>query len=315
MRRCRVGNPAGQLQGVSVRAARRNIRKSLDRVVGPPVRDELHRHQLRQGFKPDQGTQILLSLRYQELLRSGGPLPSFAEVGFRAFSQYDEDGILLYLLALAGHGGRRCVEIGCGNGIESNTANLVVNHNWNGLMVDGNPSAIDQARGFFSSHPDVFIYPPKCLCSWVTAENVNSLLVDSGFAGPIDVLSLDIDGIDLWVWKALTVAQPRVVVVEYNTHWRAGESFAVRYDPQFVGDFERGYVGASLSAFVKVGRERGYRLVGCNRHQFNAFFVRGGVAEAALPEVSEESCLGHPRLLEEQARMRDRLRASDWVAV
>lgn len=90
----------------------------------------------------DKATQILLSLKYKEWLRHRMPLPSFEEVGFRAFSQNEEDGILLYIFSLIGTTNRKAVEIGAGNGTECNTANLIVNHGWTALLVDGNEANV-----------------------------------------------------------------------------------------------------------------------------------------------------------------------------
>jgi len=53
------------------------------------------------------------------------------------------------------------------------------------------------------------------------------------------------------------------------------------------------YYGASLSAFVKLGKQKGYRLVGCERYGFNAFFVREGIAEEVLPEIAPCECFHH----------------------
>jgi hypothetical protein len=55
--------------------------------------------------------------------------------------------------------------------------------------------------------------------------------------------------------------------------------------------------GASLPAFVKLARAKGYRLVGIQSLGFNAFFVRDGVGDALVPERSAEECYaGNPRL-------------------
>jgi hypothetical protein len=67
-------------------------------------------------------TQIHLVLKYRETLRSGVPLPSFRDIGFRVYSQNDEDGILLYVFALIGTANRKLVDIGCGGIFGSNTA-------------------------------------------------------------------------------------------------------------------------------------------------------------------------------------------------
>jgi hypothetical protein len=77
--------------------------------------------------------------------------------------------------------------------------------------------------------------------------------------------------------------------------WSVDRSVTVPYKPDFDRfDTHPDYFGASLSAFVKLGRKKGYRLVGCNRYAFNAFFVRCGIGEDVLPEISPDLCLQHP---------------------
>jgi hypothetical protein len=106
------------------------------------------------------------------------------------------------------------------------------------------------------------------------------------------LLSLDIDGNDLWVWRAITAIQPRVVVIEYNAAFGPGRSLSVQYDPAF-DRFKYHpsgiYHGASLSAMANVGREKGYVLVGCESHGVNAFFVQRELATSAdLIEMTPE---------------------------
>src|SRR5210317_776510 len=74
------------------------------------------------GQGVDKGTQLLLSLKYQDLARSGTVLP-FHDVEFRNFSQNGEDGILHYIFALIGTTNKRCIEICAGTGIECNCTN------------------------------------------------------------------------------------------------------------------------------------------------------------------------------------------------
>ena len=66
-------------------------------------------------------------------------------------------------------------------------------------------------------------------------------------------------------------------------------------DPELTGPssfFERYtvYHGASLPAFVKLARTKGYRLIGANSIGFNAFFMRDDVGADEFPEVSAQSC-------------------------
>jgi hypothetical protein len=239
-------------------------------------------------------SQILLSLKYKELLHHQVALPSFRDVEFRAFSQNGEDGILLYLFSLLGTTNRRCVEICAGDGIQCNTANLIVNHGWTGLLFDGNEQRVAQGKEFYANGKDTFFKPPTFVQAWITAENVNSLVAANHFAGDIDLLSLDIDGMDYWVWKALDCIQPRVVLLESRVEWGPEKAVTIPYDPNFVMEFDGSpwYGGASLPAFVKLAREKGYRLVGSTRLGFNVFFIRCGLGEDVFPEVAASEITG-----------------------
>ncbi len=241
----------------------------------------------------DQAVQVMLAMHYRHLLHEGAPLPRFEETEFRAFSQNGEDGILLFLFALIGTTNKRSVEIGASNGTSCNTANLIINHGWNGLLVDGAQREVEEGRRWYSQHPDTAAQPPAFVHAWVTRENVNEVVGGAGFGGEIDLLSLDIDGNDYWVWEALDCISPRVVVLEYRTFWGPERAVTIPYRPGFVAE-HGDYAGASLPAFVKLGKRKGYRLVGCQRLCFNAFFVRDGVGEEVLPEAPASACFSHP---------------------
>jgi hypothetical protein len=239
-----------------------------------------------------QISQVLLRLQYQELARRGGPLPAFPDVEFRSFSQNSEDGILLYLFSLLGTTTRRAVEICAGDGIECNTANLIVNHGWQGLLIDGDRESIARGQEFYAKCRTTFVSPPTLAASWVTAENVNGLITNNGFGGDVDLLSLDLDGNDYWIWKAIDAVTPRVIVLEFNAACGPEKRLTIPYDPDFRLDFSiQPYrCGASLPAFAKLGREKGYRLVGVQSLGFNAFFVRAGLGEDLLPERTPREC-------------------------
>ena len=62
----------------------------------------------------------------------------------------------------------------------------------------------------------------KAVCAWITPETVNDLLERNGFAGEVDLLSVDVDGVDYWVWQAITVCSARLVMLEYNSMFGRG---------------------------------------------------------------------------------------------
>lgn len=263
-------------------------------------------------------SQLLLIQNYQALLHAGKPLPHFADVEFRAFSQNGEDGILLFLFALLGAGRRRVLEICAGEGRECNSANLIINHGWEGLLFDGNLENVRRGRQFFASHPDTFTQPPRFVQDWITRENINQLVKDNGFTGEMDLLSLDIDGVDYWLWEALDIVSPRVVVAETQCIWGNTRAVTVPYDPQFragfVGNFGI-YCGASLPAFIRLAARKGYRFVGVQRYGFNAFFVRNDVGRDVLPATDPAISLDVPFVRWAQENLLPLVKDKTWVEV
>ena len=246
-----------------------------------------------------QITQVLLRLKYRDLARSGIGLPAFPDVEFRCYSQNGEDGILLYIFSLLGTTNRRVVEICAGDGIECNAANLIINHGWQGLLVDGDADQVARGLAYYSTCGTTWVGPPTFIHAWLTAENVDAVVASAGFGGPIDLLSIDVDGNDYWIWKALDCVSPRVVVLEFNGSCGPERSLTMSYQPDFRLDLTKPpyRCGASLPAFVKLAREKGYRLVGVQSLGFNAFFVRDGLEEKLLPERSARECYERtPRL-------------------
>jgi len=238
--------------------------------------------------------QILLSLRYRDRSHAGGPSLGFDDVGFDVFSSTGEDGILLYILSTIGFETRRCIDIGAGGVDGSNVANLILHHGFDALLIDGDASSMRATERFYARHNPLAV--PSCVAAIVTADNVDQLIEDQGYAGEADVLCLDIDGVDYWIWNAIEEVQSRVVVVEYQDILGPERSWTVPYKPDFnVHDYDvnrdnRNYCGASLTAFTKLAERKGYRLVGCNRGGWNAFYVKCGLADEALPAVSVQSC-------------------------
>lgn len=293
-----------------IRRVKAGLRKVLDSIFGPYFASA------RQSTPADKAAQILLCMKYRALSRDPASLPRLEEVGFRAFSQNDEDGILLYIFSLIGMQNRMAVEICAGDGIESNTANLIINHGWTGLLFDGDEASVERGQKFYVSSKDTQVFPPRLVHAWIEVENVNRLIQENGFEGEVDLLSLDLDGVDYWIWRAINVITPRVVVLEYHNIWGPDRSVTVPYRRDFDRhDTHPDYCGASLPAFVKLGREKGYRLVGCNRYGFNAFFVRAGVGEDVLPEIPCKECFRHLQARTgQESRLPDVLQ-HEWVDV
>ena len=235
-----------------------------------------------------------LFIRYQSLAKAG-TLPSIDDTGYRVYSQFDEDGIFVFLFAVAGTANKTFVDIGASDGINSNCANLAINFGWHGLFIDGNAQAIAHGEQFYQAHPDTFLYPPRFVSAMVNRSNINAIISGAGFSGEIDLVSIDIDGNDYWIWDALECVHPRVVCIE--THIEFGmNDVVVPYDENYVYPGKHpDYHGASPVAMANLAKRKGYRLVGANLYGFNTIYVRSDLAPDLIPAVTVEHILRHPR--------------------
>ena len=98
----------------------------------------------------EQMIQVGISNQYKIMTSLSNKLnnffPKFIDTGFKVYSQFDEDGILLYIFSLIGFTNRKIIEICCGHGKECNTANLIINHACNGLLFDGDEKNIEMEK-------------------------------------------------------------------------------------------------------------------------------------------------------------------------
>jgi hypothetical protein len=231
-------------------------------------------------------------LYYQDCLKKN-TLPDFNDTGFKVFSQFEEDGKLLYLFSIIGMGSKTFVDLGSHDGINSNCANLLIHFGWKGLFVDADKKVIGRGRHFYKRYPDPWCYKPKFLHSFLTKENVNSIIENHDISGEIELLSIDIDGNDYWIWKALNVIQPKVVLIESQVAF-GHHDLVIPYAEKITADVSDRSYGASNVALTKLANEKGYRLVGSNEYGNNLFFVKNGIADAEIPEIAAESTLTHP---------------------
>jgi hypothetical protein len=248
--------------------------------------------------------------KYQSY-KAEGNCPELKSTGFKNFSQFEEDGLLLYIISLIDNVQPIFFEFGSDDGINSNSANLHFHHDWTGLFIDANSKAIERGRYFFKKHGNRKTKAPVFLESLITRENINELILQGGLKGEIGLMSIDIDGNDYWVWEAIHAITPQVVIIE--THNEFGlYDIVVPYDPNYVYPGKHpDYHGASPVAMTNLAKSKGYRLVGCNELGFNFIFVRNGLAPE-LPEVSVESVLTHPSNIAAQEKF-EAIKGWDYV--
>ena len=235
----------------------------------------------------ERNASAALFSRYPEIAADLPYATMLARHEFRVSSQNGEDGIIAFVFSQIGTTDCRFVEFGSGDGRQCNTASLSVNFGWTGLLMDADAQKVRAAVAHYTQLGlSEAVRVRHCL---VTTENINTELRESGFLGEIDLLSIDIDGNDYWVWEAIRLVQARVVVIEYNATFGRERAVAIPYSPDF-NRFDAHpsgrYHGASLKALELLGRIKGYSLVGCNSDGVNAFFVRSDLLSGRLRAIS-----------------------------
>jgi hypothetical protein len=223
-------------------------------------------------------------------------------------SQNGEDGIIVYIFSILPPVKKRyCVEFGAWDGrYLSNCFNLVRNLGWHGLFIEANDKKFEQLLLNHGSSKNI-----TCLKRFVEFDGANrldNLINEANFPLEFDLLSIDIDGADYFVWQSVERFRPRVVIIEFNP--------SVPNDVAFVQAKDMNTnQGASLLALIMLGKQKGYELIcvtTCNAiFVLNEFYPLFGLASNHITSLyspisdgrifhgydSYVHICGHPRFL------------------
>lgn len=215
----------------------------------------------------------------------------------RVFSQNGEDGVLAEILRRIGVGEQRYfVEFGVESGREGNCVYLADIAGWRGLFMDGDERFFTALQQKYRASE--LVHTTNAM---VMPENVQELFAAAEVPSEPDVLSIDVDGTDYWIWEAIKDYRPRVVVVEYNSALDPRRRLVQPADYE-VGWDGTDYFGASLAAMRSLGERKGYRLVHAELSGVNAFFVREDLAEGRMPDAEDILLRGVPNYFQRGIR-------------
>lgn len=214
------------------------------------------------------------------------------EASFDIFTYHGEDGIIFYLASLSKGIPPTFVDIGSGDCIKSNCSTLAVHFGWEGLFIDKDKKQLDVGKRFyqrkrFEGSLLEFVQAE------ITEENVNQVLRTAGFNEGVGLLSIDIDGNDYWIWKAIECIQPEIVVIEAKVEFGL-RNLVVPYGKNNHHGADKMYNGASVEAIRLLGMKKGYKLAGANKQGYNLFFVR---SEYPVPETTSSDILNNPDII------------------
>jgi hypothetical protein len=212
------------------------------------------------------------------------------QYGYKVYSQNDEDGILSEIFRRIGTTNRKFVEFGVQNGLECN-GHFLLHKGWQGLWIEGSPDYCKQICNYFKG--PIANKQLNAVNAFINKDNINDLILRGDMNGDIDLLSIDIDGNDYYVWKAINCVNPRVVCIEYNAKFPPDFEFVMKYNENHIWDGSDNQ-GASLKSLEILANELGYQLVGTNLSGVNVFFVKKELAKDLFVQPATSENLYNP---------------------
>jgi len=186
----------------------------------------------------------------------------------REFSQHGEDGVIEKIFEIIEPGPKFCVEFGAFDGVNnSNMRNLVVNHGWSSFQIEGDPIRAKKLAENYADYPKV-----KTTQAWVWPGNIEILFEDHDVPKDLDLLVIDIDSNDYYVWRAIHDFRPKIVMIEVNKFFPPPQLMVIDYHPMNYWDHTY-YHGASLQSLVNLAKKKGYELLYVMDGGPNVFFV------------------------------------------
>jgi hypothetical protein len=242
------------------------------------------RFALRHWVRYDEFVRLRQQVRYialaQLLARADGDQRDLTLFELSVFSQNGEDGVLQEIFRRVDTQTRFFVEIGSSVN-ESNCLLLLDAFGWRGLVLEADDIEYRVLAEKYDTLPSV-----RVVQALVQPENVDELLRQEGVPTELDLLSIDVDGNDYWIWDGLEEFPARVVVIEYNSSLPPGCNRVQPYDPQSRPNLTD-TSGASLDALCRLAHRKGYQLVHGDLSGTNAFFVRTDISGELFPEEAD----------------------------
>ncbi len=180
-----------------------------------------------------------------------------------------EEGVIEHLFSLLPVEKRFCVEIGAGDGTNfSLTRRLIQEKHWAALLIEASPELSQKLTEKHQSRPDVQIVPRP-----IDPYEITQVFAQHQVPTELDLLCIDIDSLDYYVWENLTAYRPSVVLIEYNASYPPPREFVVPYQKGFYWQGDD-YFGASFQSLLKLALTKQYSLVHVMSHGDNLVFVR-----------------------------------------
>ena len=206
-------------------------------------------------------------------------------------SQHGEEGVLEKIFEIVPPTSKYAVEFGAWDGIvASNTALLMREQGWGGLLIEGHPRRAKKLAKNYADLPNV-----TTMHRWIFPGNIELLFEEAGVPKDLDLLIIDIDSNDYYVWRAIRDYRPKVVMIEANYNFRPPERAVVDFHPMNYWD-RTNYIGASLQSLYELGKRKGYELVHLMEEGPNIIFVDEPYFDRFGIEDNSPKAMWRPRM-------------------
>jgi hypothetical protein len=199
-------------------------------------------------------------------------------------SQFGEDGIIEKALEIVGNSDKWCVEFGCWDGKHlSNTLNLIENKGYSAVLIEGDKKKFRDLLKTCQGNDKVI--PLNLFVGFEKRNGLDAILQEVEIPVDFDVLSIDIDGNDYHVWKAVECYKPKIVVIEYNPTIPNKVEFVQKPDMRVLQ-------GSSLLSIHMLAKSKKYELIAVtttnaifvDSRYFDLFGIRDNSVEAMRPD-------------------------------
>ena len=101
--------------------------------------------------------------------------------------------------------------------------------NWSGCLIEGN----SQHSKSIKKQSIYWKHDLKIVNKFLNKDNINITISNLVKQKEIGLLSLDIDGIDYWIWEEIKVIKPIIFVCEFNSVFGDLHQITVPYTKNF----------------------------------------------------------------------------------
>lgn len=189
------------------------------------------------------------------------------------FSKHNEDGILLSIVKEIECQNNLFIDIGSNDCINSNCANLAFHHGWKGSFIDGNKRVLNRGKYIYEKHFTDLTNDFSFINTIVTVDNINLIISQLVGFKKIDLMCIDLDGNDYFIWDAINIINPKIVLVEVQVE-KGNLQFIPNNNTEFELFESDTPKGASPLSMILLANKKGYELVSANKGCFNLFFVK-----------------------------------------